>query len=147
MSEDLQAYLRSMPAKLRRQISRDLERIAEGLADDIRNAAPEGETGRLKQSVRSRRGRHDLEYYVEAGGDLTTKYYKRSAGYRREVIIDGRDNRGIARGNAGVSYDYALAAEFGTEKQPAQPFFWPTYRARRDEIRQQIEEALAKALG
>jgi HK97 gp10 family phage protein len=65
-------------------------------------------------------GSSPLEYAVQAGGDLTIK----------EV-----------REGSGVDYDYALAFEFGTSRQPARPFFWSTYQARKDEIQQAIDEA------
>lgn len=125
MSAELQSWFKSLPGKVQREFAKDLKRIADGLAEDIRRAAPVGETGRLKESVRVTRGRKSLELYVEAGGPLTTK----------EV-----------RGGSGVAYDYALGQEFGNSRTPANPFFYSTYRARRDEVRADIEEAVAQAI-
>jgi hypothetical protein len=62
---------------------------------------------------------------VQAGGDLTTT----------EI-----------REGSGVEYDYALAFEHGTSRQPARPFFWPTYQARKDEIQKAIDEAANEVL-
>lgn len=40
---------------------------------------------------------------------------------------------------------YARWVEFGTVKMPAQPYFWPTYRANRDLARRRIRAAVKKA--
>lgn len=42
---------------------------------------------------------------------------------------------------AGGPYDYAMAREFGTVRQEAHPFFWPTYRRLKPSIRAAIKEA------
>jgi HK97 gp10 family phage protein len=125
VSAELQSWFKDLPGKVQREFAKDLRRIADGLADDIRAAAPTGETGRLKESVRVTRGKKSLELFVEAGGALTTK----------EV-----------RAGSGVTFDYALAQEFGTERQPAYPFFYATYRVRRDDVRAEIERAVADAI-
>jgi HK97 gp10 family phage protein len=125
MADDLQSWFVDLPKKLQRELAGRIKDIADELADDIRAAAPEGETGKLKESIRVRRGRNTLELFVEAGGNLTTK----------EV-----------RGGSGVPYDYALAQEFGTQKRPAQPFFYSTYRARRADIRQEIDDAVSDVI-
>lgn len=125
MADDLQSWFKALPGKLQRELAGQLKEIADELASDIRAAAPAGETGRLKESVRVRRGRKTLELYVEAGGDLTTK---------------------DVRQGSGVRYDYALAQEFGTQKMPANPFFYSTYRARQSEIRERIDRAVSDVL-
>jgi HK97 gp10 family phage protein len=118
VADDLQSWFQQLSGKLQREFAGGLKDIANGLADDIREAAPE-KTGALKQSIKVRRGRGTLELYVEAGGDLTTK----------EV-----------RGGSGQSYDYALADEFGTLHQPADPFFFSTYNARKEDVQKQISD-------
>lgn len=125
MANDLQSWFRALPYKLQRELAGELKDIADGLADKIRSEAPTGPTGKLKDSVRVRRGRKTLELYVEAGGDLTTK----------EV-----------RAGSGVAYDYALAQEFGTQRMPAQPFFYSTYRAEQAGIRERIEDAVSDVI-
>lgn len=125
MADDLDAYLKKLPDRLRRDMAATLEDVATDLSNAIRDAAPQGKTGNLKRSVRVTKGRHDLELFVDAGGDLTTK----------EV-----------RKGSGEPSDYALHVEFGTLHAPAQPFFYPTYRAKASEIRKEIEDAVADAL-
>lgn len=146
MADDLQKWLGSLSGKLAAELEDGLEEIANDLADDIRDAAPQGETGNLKRSVSVTKGRRPLSYLVEAGGDLTTRYYDRSTGYRREITIGQGDNANVPRGNAAVSYDYALAVEYGTQKMQARPFFYSTARAKRADINRELEDLTARAL-
>jgi hypothetical protein len=125
MSEELQSWFRQLPRALQRELAAGMKEIADGLADEIRAEAQQGESGRLKESVHVRRGRKSLELFVEAGGDLTTKQ-----------VRDGAD----------VDYDYALGVEFGNQHAPAQPFFYSTYNVRKDDVRQQIEDLVAEVV-
>jgi HK97 gp10 family phage protein len=61
---------------------------------------------------------------VTAGGDATTKTV----------------------GGGKYDYDYALAQEFGTENIPAQPFFFPAWRALRQRARGRITRAINNAV-
>jgi len=147
MSEkEVNSWFKSLPGKIQRDLARDLQRIAARLSDDVKAAAPV-DTGALRDSVRVRRGRGTLEYFVEAGGPSTTRGYLGRAKYKREVVIGSGDTEGISKGgSSGVSYDYALAIEFGTKNMQPKPFFYFTYRARQDEIRQEIEEVVLNAV-
>ncbi|MBN8982977.1 MAG: hypothetical protein J0H32_00605, partial [Rhizobiales bacterium] len=79
-----------------------------------------------------------------------TKAYGRITDYDSAVIIDGRDNSGktkVPKGSGdGVSYDYALANEFGTVHQPARPVAYPTARRMEPEIRANIAAAVERIL-
>lgn len=129
-NKDLQAYLESLPDKLTEELADVIREQAEALSDAQRAAlralqqSPD-ETGNLEASCVAVPGNGPLEYVVQAGGDLTTK----------EV-----------REGSGVDYDYAVAFEHGTSRQPARPFFWPTYQARKDEIQKAIDEAANEVL-
>lgn len=120
----LQKYFRDLPMKVKRELAATIREQADGLAGAIRQAAPK-KTGRLANSVKVRRGRNSLQLVVTAGGQET----------RREV-----------RKGSGAPYDYALAVEFGNSHASAEPFFWPTYRAREASIREAIGAAVEKAL-
>lgn len=122
--EAVQGWLDGLSFKVKRELARTIQDEAEGLRAAIADAAPKDE-GNLAASVQVRRKRNTLEVEVTAGGDLTT----------REV-----------REGSGVSYDYALAIEYGTSRQEAQPFFEPTWRAREGQIRENIEAAVNDAL-
>jgi HK97 gp10 family phage protein len=82
-------------------------------------AAARGATSDLRESIRVEKAKRPTRFLVRAGGPKTTR----------------------------GGYDYALANEFGTQKMPAQPFFWPTYRAEKKRIRRDIMRGIKAALG
>ena len=123
-NQELDRYLGDLSFKVRRELATAIRTEADRLADAIKAAAPV-KTGALRDSVQVRRTRNDLTLYVTAGGDATTK----------EV-----------RQGSGEPYDYALATEYGTSKENAQPFFYPTVRAMEDDINANIAAAVEKAL-
>lgn len=129
MADDLDDYLQSLPAKLTEHLSDVLREQAFRLSDEQRAALrpleQSPETGALEASCTVAAGAHDLEYFVEAGGDMTTK----------EV-----------REGSGEPYDYALGFEFGTSRQPARPFFFNTYEALRDDMQAEIDSAINEVL-
>lgn len=129
MADDLDAYLQSLPDKLTEHLSDVLREQAFRLSDAQREALraleQSPETGALEASCTVAPGSNDLEYIIQAGGDMTTK----------EV-----------REGSGVEYDYALAFEFGTSRQPARPFFYNTYEAMRDDMQQAIDHAISEVL-
>jgi HK97 gp10 family phage protein len=89
----------------------ELHNQALGLAALIESVAPKGETGNLEHSVNVIPGKIDTQVRVVAGGRLTVR-----------TAISSKP------------YDYARADEFGTQKMPAKPFFFPTYRLRKRKI-------------
>ena len=102
---------------------------AERLAADVRAHCPIGPTRHLYDSIRVERGPNydkNGQMLIKAGGPLTTK----------EI-----------RTGSGVGYDYSLATEFGTQKETAEPFFFPTYRADRVSIQQNIYNSIPGARG
>ncbi|MGW1423198.1 hypothetical protein ACWAT4_24130 [Bradyrhizobium manausense] len=130
MADDLEAYIQSLPDKLTERLSDVIHEQAERLSQAQREAlraleqSPD-ETGRLEESCVVVPGANELEYIVQAGGELTTK----------EV-----------REGSGVQYDYALGFEFGTSRQPARPFFYNTYEAMRDDMQQAINDSVSEVL-
>ncbi|QOG20464.1 HK97-gp10 family putative phage morphogenesis protein [Bradyrhizobium sp. SEMIA] len=122
--DQLQGWFSGLSYKAKRKLAATIKEQADGLASAIKDAAPV-QTGKLRDSVQVRRRRNELDLEVTAGGDDTTK---------------------DVRTGSGVGYDYALATEFGTSKEEAQPFFYSTYRQMRDEIRQAIEDAVEEAI-
>jgi HK97 gp10 family phage protein len=129
MADDLETYLNALPDQLREHLS-DVLREQAFLLSDAQRQALQGleqdpETGALEASCTVAPGADDLEYIVQAGGDMTTK-----------EIRDG----------SGVPYDYSEAFEFGTRHQEARPFFWPPYRATKDDIQEAINNAISEAL-
>lgn len=130
MANDLDDYLNSLTDKVADEISDAIRQQAERLSTAQRSAlqsleqAPD-ESGNLEASCVAVPGEDNLEFIVQAGGELTTT----------EV-----------RTGSGEPFDYALAFEFGSKHQPARPFFFPTYNAMRDDMQNEINEAIGKAL-
>jgi HK97 gp10 family phage protein len=128
-NQELQDYLNSLSDKLLEPLAAVIREQAQALSDAQRAALHGLEqapvTGDLEESCTVVEGGNDLEVFVQAGGDLTTK----------EV-----------REGSGVPYDYAEAFEFGTSRQPAQPFFYPTYHAMRDDMQQAITDAVNEVI-
>lgn len=127
--DDLETYLESLPDKLEGQLSdvirEQAQRLSDAQKDALRSLEQSHKTGDLEESCTVVPGDHELEWIVQAGGDLTTK-----------EIRDG----------SGQPYDYAEAFEFGTSRQPAHAFFFPTYNAMRDEMQQAIDQAVNEVL-
>ncbi|WP_084804836.1 HK97-gp10 family putative phage morphogenesis protein [Bradyrhizobium sp. NAS80.1] len=129
-NDDLDAYLQSLPDKLTERLSSIIREQAERLSQAQREAlqaleqSPD-ETGHLEESCVVVAGAHELEWIVQAGGELTTK----------EV-----------RQGSNVAYDYSLGFEFGTSRQPARPFFYSTYNTMREEMQGVINEAVNEEL-
>jgi HK97 gp10 family phage protein len=128
-NQDLQAYLESLPDKLTAELADVIREQAELLSAAQKQALQSLEktdpTGALEASCVVVPGATDLEVLVQSGGELTTQ----------EV-----------REGSGVEYDYALGFEFGTSRQPARPFFYNTYHARKDDIQDAINQAVSEVL-
>jgi HK97 gp10 family phage protein len=130
MADDLDAYLNALPDRITEELSGVLREQAELLSAAQKQAlqsleqAPD-ETGDLEGSCIVVPGKNDLEFIVQAGGDLTTK----------EV-----------REGSGEPYDYAVGFEFGTSHQPARPFFYSTYNAMKDDMQEAINDAVNEVL-
>jgi HK97 gp10 family phage protein len=129
MADDLDDYLQSLPDQLRQQLSDVIREQAQALSDAqkaaLQSLEQSDETGDLEESCTVVPGENDLEFIVQAGGELTTK----------EV-----------REGSGEPYDYAVGFEFGTSHQPARPFFYSTYNAMRDDMQNAIDEAVKEIL-
>lgn len=98
------------------------------IASEIKSVAPVDATspnpGELRDSVRVIEGKASKKkaFSVKvAVGNLKTK--------------DGK-----------TSFNYPRGVEFGTQKAPAHPFFWPIWRLRRKGARQAIRKTAVKAV-
>jgi HK97 gp10 family phage protein len=121
---EVQSWFDGLSYKVKRQLAAAIKEQADGLAEAIKAAAPV-RSGKLRDSVKVRRRKNELDLEVTAGGDDTIKELRQGAG---------------------VDYDYALATEYGTTKEAAEPFFYPTYHACEGDIRQAIEDAVDEAI-
>jgi len=113
----LQAILTLLPAQMKAPIRAQVFSQANVLRQAM-IARVHADQGTLRNSIRVEPGRNEMRALVKAGGPATT--------------VGG--------------YDYANAQEFGTQKMAAQPFFWPSYRAKKSQIRTAIKATIKVAL-
>lgn len=64
---------------------------------------------------------------------------------RVTLVAGGRATTRPVRDGADAEYDYAFAQEFGTQKMPANPFFFPGYRLGKKRAKSRISRAIGKA--
>jgi HK97 gp10 family phage protein len=132
--------------------------IADEVIENMRSRAPVI-TGALRDSIRkqdvTQKGAFGLRgqlmrvsFLIRCGGKSTTRQYKRTAGYEREVKIGSGDTKGIKRkaGGAGVTVDYAHFVEFGTAKMGSEPFFYVSYRDYKQAGQEQFRETMERTL-
>jgi HK97 gp10 family phage protein len=118
--------LNDVAAKCEGPVGDTLLTQASLVASEIRSVAPVDDhsptPGALKASVRVEQGsptpKKSIVVKIKAGG----------------------------RGTDESGYDYARANEFGTQKMPAQPFFFPIWRARRKDVRAVIRKKIKIAV-
>jgi HK97 gp10 family phage protein len=113
-----QALVRMLPQAIRRDVFAAVEGGADTMAADMRRRVPVG-GGTLSASIRTEPDAAHLRVTIRAGGPTTTTAH---------------------------GYDYSLGIEFGNEDTPAQPFFWPAYRAKRRAVRAGIKQAMRTAV-
>jgi len=125
--DDLASLLRAfkkVPRAVRRAVEPALDKGADDLVRTAKSLAPVDD-GDLQASIRKEPGRHSLERIVAAGGEATTR---------------------PVRSGVNATFDYALAVEYGTREQPAQPYFWPAYALRKKSIKRRTDRAISKAI-
>lgn len=119
----LRRRLARVPIEVRAAAAAQAAIEANNLTVAMKGSAPKDD-GTLADSVRMEIGKNGDRFIVKAGGPKTTK---------------------PVREGASAKYDYIFASEFGTAKQPARAWFFPTYRARRKKIRHNIQQAALAA--
>jgi HK97 gp10 family phage protein len=120
--------LAAIPAAVENEVVGTMITQAGLIAAEIKRIAPVDPTsdhpGELKESVRVIEGKRTAKkaFSVKvAVGNIKTK--------------DGK-----------AGFNYPRGVEFGTQKNPAHPFFWPIWRLRRKGARQTIRKSAVKAV-
>ncbi|MFN6950982.1 MAG: HK97-gp10 family putative phage morphogenesis protein [Albidovulum sp.] len=139
--ERFKARLARVPAAVRAEVNREVEKQAGQIVVNMRIKAP-SDTGTLRRSIAYIRG--NLRASIVAGGDPTTK--KSKASLARSFVYSVRGALGRKRGNKTGEYDYAFAVEFGTQKMAPKPFFYSTWRRARGGARKAIRAAVKRGL-
>lgn len=120
------AQLQRLPAAVQEAAEAAFDQEVAGLVAAFKRACPvsdlEARPGELRDSIES---------YPVPGRPLSAR-----------IIVGARDEKGVK---------YARYVEFGHTARdgsyvPAQPFFWPTYRARKKEIRRRMLAPARKAI-
>ena len=111
-----------LQAEVHAQAVAELNNQAQQLASLIEAVAPEHE-GVLKTTVKVVPGQNDTTVRIVAGGQQT-----------------------IRQNGSSKPYDYARADEFGTQKMPARPFFFPTYRLRKKAMRAAMKRKITASI-
>lgn len=125
--------LKQMPIEARKEISPAIDKGADELVLVQRTAAPK-DTFRLVRSIRK-----------EKGGTRIGSQLRGDAGLAVAIVAGGPLTTKEVRDGAGVSYDYALAAEFGTTDVDAQPYFFSSYRLLKRRIKSRVTRATTKS--
>lgn len=132
----INALIEAIPDELEGEIRETVVTQAALVASEIKSVAavdPTSKTpGALKASVRVEeappKGTKFIRVLIKAGGKTTTKSVT------------------VGKGGFAYEYDFARAQEFGTQKEPAHPFFFPIWRARRKDAKAAIRKAIKTAI-
>lgn len=125
---------RSEPVK--RDIKAELVKQARRLAS-AQKATVHSRSGKTAESIRVIEGRS-----VTAGGSRN-----RSGGLENDLVVQVRAGGPLTTSRtAAGEYDHANAEEWGTQKMPAQPFFFNTYRAMKASIEGEIGAAIHRSV-
>lgn len=116
--------------EIRKKAYGELVKGGKVICEDAKKRAPVL-TGDLKESIKVKEHEKDLFVAVEADYPKTVKY---------------RKGKGSRKSPEGGRVYYAFAMEFGTRKDPAQPFLGPALEANEDEVEERILDAIEEAL-
>ena len=116
-----------IPVEVRRAMSESTLQGANEVAEMQRRLAPR-DSGDLAESIT-----------VTPGGQRTPPYSQ--PGGSRLVPEHGAY---VTAGNNAVRYPHLQ--EYGTRKSPAQPFFWPAWRALRSRVKSRISRNVRKVI-
>lgn len=136
--------LAAIPPAVRSAAKQALAQSADEITEAIRTAAPQGKTGKLKKSIKQTWGGGKVRYSSLSG----------NAGEAGDPDLSVRISAGDAKTR------YAHLVEFGTAPHinggafagtehpgtTAQPFFYPTWRAKRRRARARVSRAITKAI-
>lgn len=120
------ARMRSAPDIVRNEVADTLYKIAEKLVKEMQAFAPK-RTGALALTI-------DWTWGDAPAGTVTVG----------RVASHEYDRIGITIFAGGEDAFYAHFQEFGTVKMPANPFFFPAYRANKKAIRRRLTAAVRR---
>lgn len=144
----LRRKMKSIPVGVRKALKAQNAANAEELVQTIKGFAPVA-SGALRDSVRAQDVSDStrISHRVSMGGSRTTKAIGTRT-YDSAVRIGSGDTAGRKKlaGGENVTYDYALAQEFGTSDHEANPSFWPAWRLKRRRFKSRMSRRAKKAI-
>lgn len=152
--DKLMRLLKNAPKEATEEVRRVIRAEAEALRAQMQAAAPtppgkSGEaTGALKAAIKVRMSQKGLRARVGVFGPTKRQRVRLAgvaAGLKAKRGGSLKRAKRIAQRLGGDVF-YASFVEFGTKKAAAQPFVYPTFRAKRQKIRGDIVKAAVKSI-
>ena len=134
LSPRIVAKLKQIPDVAVDAARQAMEEVAQEIVEAMRAAAPKGKTGRLRDSIGWTWGDLPPGTFmideIRSGKNKGDQY----ATLRIKIYAGNREAF------------YARFQEFGTRSQPAQPFFFSTWKRERAKFRRKIRAAIRKRI-
>lgn len=131
----LKAAMMAIPQKIRDEVAKELEAQASKIVADMKLLAPV-DSGALRDSIGWTWG--DAPKGSVSVGQVRGHRYARMA----ITIYAGTRDKSLGQADA----FYARFQEFGTVKMPANPFFYPTWRASKTRVKGALTRAVKRAV-
>jgi HK97 gp10 family phage protein len=126
------------------RLQKRLKAIPEGVKAAVKPALEKSGNelvGTMKQLAEASRDSGDLIDSIQmTPGGKATPLYRQPGG----STVVPENSVAITAGNSEVRYPHVV--EYGTQKAPAQPFFWPAYRLLKKRITNRIKRAVSKSV-
>lgn len=134
-AERLRARFKAVPQKVIDEVAKVIEAQAEKIVADMKRLVPV-DTGALRDSIGWTWG--DAPKGSISVGKVRGKSFDQAA----ITIYAGTRDKSLGSADA----FYARFQEFGTVKMPANPFFYPAWRANKTRARSAMKRAVSRAI-
>jgi len=121
---ELKVLLDVLPQKTREKIELDLRKIVEEIRDEAKQKCPV-DTGALQKSIR-------IQTYSKPAG-VMAKLGVSAGGY-------------TVNPKTGQTVNYASFVEYGTSRNPAQPFLRPAYQNKTRQLKNVMKQAVIEVV-
>lgn len=131
----LKAAMMAIPDKIRAEVAKELEAQAAKVVADMKRLVPV-DSGALRDSIGWTWG--DAPKGSISVGQVRGRQYARMT----ITIYAGTRDKSLGSADA----FYARFQEFGTVKMPANPFFYPAWRANKTRVKASLTRAVKRAV-
>mgnify|MGYP003677794107 FL=1 len=139
MVKGLQQFQRrwgSLPQAVREELRREMEKRADDLVAGMKSAAPK-DFGALTSSI-------GWTWGDPPAGSMAVTTVGGDADMR--ITIYAGNERTIVTNKSGGRFQNARLQEHGTRQMPANPFFWPVYRALKRRTRSGMTRVIKRGI-